>query len=128
MLSTIAAVALLGAIPGAAAADWRSGTYTGTTSQGKTLQLDVTQRRVNITFFGYVAPPCGGAGGVQFAGVKARIGSTGRFKYQEPYYGGFIKGRLQGRRVEGTAAYYFSNATTSCDSGIVTWTGKRVSG
>lgn len=122
MLSTIAAVALLGVIPGAAAADWKSGTYSDTTSQGKTFSLDVTQKKVNVTFFGFTAPPCGGEGGLQFAGLQAKIKSTGRFKAVFGDYG-YVKGRLKGRNASGTALYHFDSE--GCNSGEVTWTAHK---
>ncbi len=99
--------------------------FPGTTSQGKGLQLQVSKKKVIVNYFQFTAPPCGGVGGLQFAGLEAKRKDNGKFKALSPadgYYG-FVKGKVVGRRASGTAHYQFPEQ--GCDSGEVTWTAEK---
>jgi hypothetical protein len=111
---------------------FKSGTYSGTTSQEDTagdpkpLQLKVNRQKskVTIVFFELEAPPCGGTGGLQYAGGKTAIRASGKFKWvNEPY--GYVKGQFQHNEASGTALYEFAGA--GCNSGEITWTAERTS-
>ena len=102
-----------------ALAGFNPGAYVGTTSQGENLQLSVnkSKKRVNVIFFEFNAPPCGGPGGTQYAGLEAKIKKSGKFKALSPGEGfyGDVKGKFKGKSAEGTAYYHFDEF--GCDSG-----------
>ena len=125
LVATIAA-GLLVATPGVAG--FKSGTYSGTTSQpGQHLQLKVNKRktRVTVVFFELDAPPCGGKGGLQYAGLTTKIKKSGKFNAPSPGDGfyGFVKGKFKGKRASGTAKYKVK--ASGCDAGDVTWTAEK---
>jgi hypothetical protein len=129
----VLAAGLIMATPGLAG--FKSGNYTGTTSQNDeggfphdlALQVNRAKTKVTVVFFELEADPCKGVGGLQYAGLTARIRSTGKFKALSPGDGfyGYVKGKFDGRRAEGTAIY--NPEGTGCDSGEVTWTARKSS-
>jgi hypothetical protein len=111
-----------------ALAGFKSGTYSGTTSQaGQNLQLSVNKAKtkVIVVFFEFDAPPCGGMGGLQYAGLEAKIKKSGKFKALSPGDGfyGFVKGKFKGSKASGTAKYHWEEQ--GCDAGDVTWTAEK---
>jgi hypothetical protein len=129
-LASLALAALLvAASPGLAA--FKSGTYTGKTSQDDLagdpypLMMEVkrSKKKLQIAFFEYNAPPCGqGEFGV---GGTARIKRSGKFKYVDEFGYGYIKGKFKGRRASGTLRYHAP--ATTCDTGVLDWTAKKSS-
>jgi hypothetical protein len=122
------AAGLVLATPGFAG--FKPGTYTGTSSQaGQNLQLQVNKKRtkVNVVFFEFDAPPCGGVGGLQYAGLQAKIKPSGKFNAPSPGDGfyGYVKGKFNGRKASGTARYHFD--ASGCESGVVDWTAHKAS-
>ncbi|HYH62349.1 MAG TPA: hypothetical protein VD766_10830 [Solirubrobacterales bacterium] len=111
-------------------AGFKSGTYSGTTSQEdsagnpKPLQLSVNKKKtkVSVVFFELEAPPCGGKGGLQWAGIEGKIKDNGKFKIKDDPYG-YIKGRFHGSMADGTARYAYK--PSGCDSGVITWASER---
>jgi hypothetical protein len=107
---------------------FKSGTYSGTTSQvdavgdPKPLQLKVNKKKnkVTIGFFELEAPPCGP--NLQFSGGKTAVRASGKFKWEHPSYG-YVKGQVHHNEAEGTARYKFD--PRGCDTGVVTWTAER---
>jgi len=126
-LAAGAVFALLAIAITPATAGFKSGDYVGTTSQGENLQLNVNKakKKVNVTFFEFNAPPCGGAGGTQYAGLVGKIKKSGKFKVPSPADGfyGYVKGKFKGGKVEGTALYHHDKL--GCDSGVVDYTGEK---
>jgi hypothetical protein len=124
-----AVLLVMGLIVAAPGLAFKSGTYSGTTSQDDEggdphdLQLKVNRKktRVTVVFFELEADPCKGTGGLQYAGLKAKIRDDGTFKAKSPADGfyGYVKGRLHGRVADGKARYHFD--ASGCESGIVTW-------
>jgi hypothetical protein len=122
-----AAVLGLGVFTAPGLGGFKSGTYSGATSQGLNLQLKVNSAKTKMTvvFFEFSAPPCGGKGGLQYAGLKAKIRSDGTFKAKSPadgYYG-YVKGRFHGRYADGRALYHYD--PSGCNSGDVTWSAEK---
>jgi len=122
----LAVVAALGlgvwVTPGVAG--FKSGIYSGTSSQpDQHLQLKVNRAKTKITvvFFELDAPPCGGLGGLQYAGLKAHLRSNGKFKALSPGDGfyGYVKGRVHGAQGDGTARYHAD--ASGCETGVLTW-------
>lgn len=97
--------------------------YPGTTSQGKILSLSKDKKDINVTFFGFDSPPCGGPGGTQYAGLKAKLKPNNKFNATAPGGNGYVKGKLNGRKFTGTARHTLPEL--GCDSGVVTWTAKK---
>ena len=97
--------------------------YPGTTSQDKTLALSLEGKNVNVTWFGFDSPPCGGPGGTQYAGLQAKLKKNGKFKAAPSSDYGYVKGKLKGRKFTGTARHTLPEL--GCDSGVVTWTAKK---
>ncbi len=87
--------------------------------------MNKAKKKVNVIFFEFNAPPCGGPGGTQYAGLEAKIKKSGKFKALSPGEGfyGYVKGKFKGKSAEGTAYYHFDEF--GCDSGEVTWTAER---
>jgi len=110
-----------------ALAGYKSGAYVGTTSQGENAQFSVNKadKTVSVIFFEFNAPPCGGPGGTQYAGLTAKIKKSGKFKALSPGDGfyGYVKGKFNGKKGSGTALYHWDEM--GCDSGEVTWTAKK---
>ena len=131
IMSVVFAIGVIAAAP--ATAGFKSGTYSGKTSQDDGaghplhLQLKVNKRktRVTVVFFELSAPPCAGKGGLQYAGLHARIKPTGRFKALSPGDGfyGYVKGKFKGRTASGTATYDVDSS--GCHAGNVTWTARK---
>ncbi|MDX6587847.1 MAG: hypothetical protein QOI31_2320 [Solirubrobacterales bacterium] len=123
----IAALVVLAVAISPAIAGFKSGTYSGKTSQDANLQLSVnkSKTKVNVVFFEFIAPPCGGPGGTQYAGLEGKIKDSGKFNVPSPGDGfyGYVKGKFKGKSAEGTALYHFD--AQGCDSGIVDWTAKK---
>jgi len=128
-----AVLLVMGLIVAAPGLAFKSGTYSGTTSQDDeggdphNLQLKVNRKktRVTVVFFELEADPCKGTGGLQYAGLKAKIKDSGKFKALSPGDGfyGYVKGKFQGRQAEGTALYEVE--ASGCDSGEVTWEAEK---
>ena len=133
MVIGVLAAGLVLAAPGVAG--FKSGTYTGSSEQpdnnGVMLTVNKKRTKVNLVFFEWsatqIAPCGGGPGGTQWAGLTARIKPTGKFKVLSPADGfyGYVKGKFNGRRAEGTAYYHFDKL--GCDSGIVDWAAEKSS-
>jgi hypothetical protein len=112
---------------------FKQGTYTGTTSQvdgvGQPLNVGMkvpkSKAKVLIGYFEFVAPPCGDGmpPGVQMAGEFARLRASGKFKFEDEFGYGYVKGQFEHRNASGTARYTFG--PRGCDSGVVTWTAER---
>jgi hypothetical protein len=83
--------------------------------------------KVNVVFFEFDAPPCGGMGGLQYAGLQAKIKPSGKFNAPSPGDGfyGYVKGKFNGRKASGTARYHFD--ASGCESGVVDWTAHKAS-
>ena len=130
-LAAALVVGLVAAVPGASG--FASGTYRGTTSQDGTdgqplhLQLKVNKRKTKVTvvFFELSAPPCAGKGGLQYAGLTARIRRNGTFTAPSPGDGfyGDVSGSFVRRRASGTASYDVESA--GCHAGDVTWSARK---
>jgi hypothetical protein len=125
--ATVAAAVLALVLTAPGLAGFKSGNYSGTTSQGKSLGLKVNSAKTKVTvvYFEFSAPPCGGKGGLQYAGLKAKIRSDGTFKAKSPadgYYG-YVKGRFHGRYADGRALYHYD--PSGCNSGDVTWSAEK---
>jgi hypothetical protein len=114
--------------------DFKSGNFTGKTSQKDEsgaylpLQLSVSKdkKTVTVVFFELSAPPCGGGGmgTLQYAGLKAKVKKNGSFNAKfKPY--GSVKGNLDGSIAKGTARYEVHQNGVNCDSGRITWRAKR---
>jgi hypothetical protein len=107
---------------------FKSGTYSGTTSQTDTggtpeaLQLKVNKKKtkVNIVFFELEAPPCDGSH-LSYAGERTAVRASGKFKWESEFGYGFVKGQFQHNEAEGTARWQGG----ACDSGLITWTADR---
>ena len=131
LASLMLAASLVIVAPGTAG--FKSGNYSGTTSQDDeggdphNLALTVNRKktRVSVIFFELEADPCKGTGGLQYAGLKAKIKRSGKFKALSPGDGfyGYVKGKFKGRRASGTALY--NPEGTGCDSGVVEWKAKK---
>ena len=110
-----------------ALAGFKSGIYAGKTSQDANFQLSVNKKKtkVNLIFFEFIAPPCGGPGGTQYAGLESKIKESGKFNIPSPGDGffGYVKGKFKGGKVQGTALYHFDEL--GCDSGVVDYTGEK---
>ena len=127
-LGAVGACAVLVALVAASAFGFKHGTYQGTTSQmdgggdPQPLMLDVNRKKtkVNIVFFEFSGPGC--APGTQVAGEKTAVRASGKFKWEDEFYG-FIKGQFQHNEAEGTAEL----GGGPCDSGPITWTAERTS-
>ena len=125
------AAGLMAATPGLAG--FKSGTYTGTTSQNDEggfphdlmLKVNRAKTKVNVVFFEFEADPCKGIGGLQYAGLTARIKRSGRFEALSPADGfyGYVKGQFQGGNASGTALYHYD--ASGCNSGVVNWTAAK---
>jgi hypothetical protein len=115
------------AIPALALGGFSRGAYTGATSQGEGLSLSVNKKKTKVTvvFFEFDAPPCGGPGGLQYAGLTDKIKPSGKFNVPSPGDGfyGYVKGKFDGRKAAGTALYHFDSA--GCDSGVVDWEAEK---
>jgi hypothetical protein len=126
--AALASVAVL-VMAAPALAGFKPGTYSGTTSQAENVQLLVNKKKTKVTvvFFEFNAPPCGGAGGTQYAGLTTKIKPSGRFNAPSPGDGfyGYVKGKFDGKKASGTALYHFDKL--GCDSGVVDWTAKKQS-
>ena len=87
--------------------------------------MNKKKTKVNVVFFEFNAPPCGGTGGLQYAGLEGKIKKSGKFNVPSPGDGfyGYVKGKFKGKSAEGTALYHFDKF--GCDSGEVTWTAER---
>jgi hypothetical protein len=128
-------LALAGLIAAPGTAGFKSGTYTGKTSQDDEggsphdLMLKVNRKKTKVTvvFFELEADPCKGTGGLQYAGLTAKIRRSGKFKALSPGDGfyGYVKGKFDGRKATGTARYTFES--TGCESGVVTWRARKSS-
>jgi hypothetical protein len=125
------AAVLVAATPGLAG--FKSGKYTGKTSQDDeggnphdlALKVNRKKTRVSVIYFELEADPCKGTGGLQYAGLKAKIKRSGKFKALSPGDGfyGYVKGKFKGKRASGTAVY--NPEGTGCDSGIVEWKARK---
>ena len=127
--TSIGAVVLALALVPVLAQGFKSGTYSGDTSQGQSLQLKVNKAKTKVTvvFFEFVAPPCGGMGGLQYAGLTGKLRNSGKFRVLSPadgYYG-YVKGKFEHHSADGTALYHYD--PSGCNSGEVTWTAERSS-
>jgi hypothetical protein len=85
-----------------ASAGFKSGTYSGKTSQDANLSLSVnkSKTKVNVVFFEFIAPPCGGPGGPQYAGLEGKLKKSGKFNVPSPGDGfyGYVKGKFRAAR------------------------------
>ena len=133
MVIGVMAAALILATPGLAG--FKSGTYTGTTSQDDEggdphdlmLQVNKKRTKVSVVFFELEADPCKGMGGLQYAGLSAKIKPSGKFNALSPADGfyGYVKGKFDGSKAAGTARYHFDES--GCESGVVDWTARKSS-
>jgi hypothetical protein len=103
----------------------KAGQFSGKTSQGLHMALKVNSRKrtLQVVFFELKAPPCGAPeqGGLQYAGLQAKVNRIGHFKALSPGNGfyGYVEGDLHRNKASGTAVYHV--ASRGCNSGTVTW-------
>jgi hypothetical protein len=128
ILALAAAILLLAVDSGEAKkkkkAPFKNGTYTGTTTQGEPIQLDIKKKEATLVFVD-VNPPCfrptPGAGGhsqPSFAGLTGEIKirkvgkiafgdgrkKVGSFDIELPGDRGFLFGYVKGKKAEGFAS------------------------
>jgi hypothetical protein len=124
-----AAVLAVSAVPSTASKSsttpLKAGKFSGKTSQGLHMALKVNNRKrtLQVVFLELKAPPCGAPeqGGLQYAGLPAKVNRIGHFKALSPGNGfyGYVEGDLHRNKASGTAVYHV--ASRGCDSGTVTW-------
>ncbi len=123
----VAAAALaIAVVP--ALAGFKSGTYSGTTSQLDSggdpypLLLEVNRKKTKVR--GFVEGDRGEAPCDAFFEwqVQAKVKPSGKFNDVDEVYG-YVKGKFDGKKVSGTARFTFE--PLGCDSGVVTWEGRR---
>lgn len=113
-----AVVLLAGAEAGLAS--FKTGSYSGTTSQKKLILFEAKKKKVTALTTGFTAP-CGMNTESSFHS-PAKINKKGVFTYNDGY-GWVVKGKLKGSKATGTMRFNYG----ACDTGKLTWKAKRAS-
>jgi hypothetical protein len=128
----LSAAALSLVFAGVGPAKVKKGTYTGTTSQGQGIQLEVTKKQATVVFIDFQDPCRPPEGQPSYAGISGELKKKGRkkkkFKAKSPadgYYG-YVKGTLKGKKAEGTAVYAPPSDPIECGVSV-RWTAEHVS-
>jgi hypothetical protein len=125
----VIAAALTLAAPGLAG--FKSGTYSGTTSQLDSggdpypLLLEVNRKKTKVR--GFVEgdrgeSPCDPP--IEFH-VDTKVKPSGKFNHVDEFGYGYVKGKFEGKKASGTARFTFE--PNGCDSGVITWDGRKSS-
>jgi hypothetical protein len=123
-----AAGVMLVGLAAPASAGFKSGSYSGETTQLDSvgdpypLLLNVNQKKTKVT--GFVEgdrgePPCSAPFEWQ---VDAKLKESGRFADKDEVYG-YVKGKFEGKKASGTARFIYE--PNGCDSGVIDWAAKK---
>ncbi len=123
-----AAGVMLVSLAAPASAGFKSGFYSGETSQLDSagdpypVLLNVNKKKTKVT--GFVEgdrgeSPCHPP--IEWH-VDAKLNGRGKFADKDEVYG-YVKGKFEGRRASGTARFIFE--PNGCDSGVIDWEAKK---
>jgi hypothetical protein len=124
-IATVLAMALLigggAGVASAGKAKFKTGTYSGTTSQNRLIMFQVTKKKVKYISTGFTAP-CGM--NTETSGHSGKINKKGKFT-AKTRVGGKVthvfKGKLKGKKASGTFRFTYG----PCDTGVIKWNAKK---